>query len=88
MRLSDTLLTLLLSGKTHPTPPSPTSAIRELFCSATLCVTRSRIPLSTKSGSRRHGTVDKGFGEGSVGSGKRKIVKGFVLLLKVVLTCG
>ena len=46
---------------TYPTPPRPTRAAREAGFEQILS-TSARMPLSTKSGSRRNGTVEEGLG--------------------------
>jgi hypothetical protein len=52
---------------TYPTPPGPTSAIREAG-RAHFSFISGNIPRSTKSKSRRNGTVDDGVGRGKIGS--------------------
>ena len=46
---------------TYPTPPRPTRAAREAGFEH-ISSTSVRMPPSTKSGSRRNGTVDEGLG--------------------------
>lgn len=53
---------------TDPTPPMPTSAAREARDELMMCISSSKVPRSTKSGSLGNGTVDKGPGVGSCGS--------------------
>jgi len=48
---------------THPTPPSPTSAVRESVAAHLWCRSSSIVPRSTKSASRANGiTIDGGGG--------------------------
>ena len=47
---------------THPTPPSPTNAVRAAGLEHLSQISSSMWPRSTKSGSRRKGVVEVGSG--------------------------